>query len=150
MELIPDKRKDFVVELKKLINKSTDDCKLLAAEILYITQLFISTQISTGTKKSDIESILESTQYVPINYDKDIFDETVLKGYASAGQVYPLWYHLEFRYCVNFLNLLFNENKSARRKIFEDGWKFAEWLGAIPESSAQHGAKKIAVHPDQL
>ena len=128
----PDNGKDdFFTKLSRQLGPTTDDAKLLAAEILYILRLS-QHEVTPDTKVENIKIIMNQVESDPIDYSSDYFTEKVLCGVATVGRAFNQFLWKELRYCIRFLNLLYQVNN--RQNLFADGWKFAEWLEIIEEN----------------
>ena len=79
--------------------------------------------------------IMSQVESVSINYSSDYFTDKVLRGIANAGPAFNMNIWMELRYCINFLNLLYQVNN--RQDLFTDGWKFAKWLEIIEENNTR-------------
>ena len=126
-----DGKDDFFTKLSGQIGPATDDAKLLAAEILYILRLS-QNEVTPDTKVENIKLIMNQVESDPIDYSSDYFTEQVLRGIATVGRAFNQYLWKELRYCIRFLNLLYQVNN--RQNLFADGWKFAEWLEIIEEN----------------
>ena len=131
----PDLSKDdFFTKLSRQLSPITDDAKLLAAEIFYILRLS-QNNVTPDTKVEQIKMIMSQVESVSINYSSDYFTDKVLRGIANAGPAFNMNIWMELRYCINFLNLLYQVNN--RQNLFTDGWKFAKWLENIEENNTR-------------
>ena len=83
--------------------------------------------VTPDTKVEQIKMIMSQVESVSINYSSDYFTDKVLRGIANAGPAFNMNIWMELRYCINFLNLLYQVNN--RQNLFTDGWKFARVAG---------------------
>ena len=125
---------DFFTKLSRQLDPTTDGAKLLAAEIFYILRLS-QNNVTPDTKVENIRLIMSQVESHLIDYSSNYFTENVLRGIASVGQAFHRYLWKELRYCIRFLNLLYQVND--RQNLFADGWEFAKWLEKIEENDTR-------------
>ncbi len=124
-------------ELIKLIEPTTDDCKLFVAEISYILRFSVDANDTTvDTKRTTINLIVKATEYDRKEFDQELFEDEVLMGFANTGNLYgSKYFYSEIKYCLNFLSSLFESEKKIRRAVLGDSRDLTEWLESIPDNN---------------
>ena len=123
-------------KLQIQILPTTDACKLLVAEMLYITRFAVEI-FGPNLLMSQIESVVNSASGVETQYDQTYFNVQDLTGLWNPGPGFKNNFWMELSFCVKILHSLFELREADRRKVLEDGRNFAQWLQKIDGSDAR-------------
>lgn len=124
-------KKKFIVKLKGQLANAPDDAKKLAAELLWMIHLFPS-NIRARTKRLSIVDVW-SKSGGELNDSNEFLSDPVLAGIGNSGQGYSQHRPSELRFAINTFSALFELKKSDRETLFEDPWRFANWLEEVPD-----------------
>ena len=140
----------YYEKLETQLSETISEVKQLAAEMMWVIMLCPS-NIKAQTKRDGIKTIWDWSDR-PFPENSKWFSNEVLSGIGSGGTSFNTnrWRELVFfiRMMIEFKSLPIPE----RRRLLDDGWKFAEWLEKIPENNQRQLRNMLLflLFPDQF
>lgn len=122
---------DYYEKLGSQLQPMPSHAKKLAAEMHWLMFLCPG-NIGVQSKKDGINKIWSWSGESLSNTHPMLTDE-VLDGIGSAGVGFNLNRWREFVYFINVVSAFKTLSENEQADLLSDGWKFAEWLEAIPD-----------------
>ena len=128
----PDATKDrFQTKLQRQFSDASPHASQLVAEMLWVMNLFPS-NIGPDSKRAAIKEAWSwSGEALPD--DHDLIGRELLKGVGSAGPGFLAHRPRELRFFINAMRAFKVLAEAERFALLDDAWRFAEWLGAVPD-----------------
>ena len=123
-------------KLRLQLQATSPMVKQLTAEMNWL-MLLCPSNVTIDSKQKRIKQIWEwSGELLPPSAST-LLNEAVLAGIGGAGSGFNNYRWRELRYCINFC-LAFKQLPLPEREfLISDGWRFAQWLESLPESSSR-------------
>ena len=123
-------------KLRSQLKRTSPLVKQLAAEMNWL-MLLCPSNIQAHSKRQTIRDTWEwSGEQFP-DVALPWLDDSVLAGVGSAGAGYNNHRWRELRYCINFCLAFKRLSTDKRAELLLDGWRFGEWLQALPENDTR-------------
>jgi 5-methylcytosine-specific restriction protein B len=125
----------FLEKLKEQLTPTTPETKELVAEMLWV-MLLCPSNVTAEKKREDV-NLVWSWSGRSLPGDLPWLSIQTLKGIGSAGQSFSYNRWRELTFFVRFMLAFKRLDPSARDRLLQDGWAFAEWLRGTPEEPAR-------------
>ena len=120
---------DFWKKLEIQLKPTSENAKILAAEILYILYLPFH-DIRKKTRLEDINKILGWTDVDLIGTDHHFFNDDIFVG--TGGELSKTHRWRELNYCIRLIKALLTSNE--KRELLSDSVQLAKWMEGIDDS----------------
>jgi 5-methylcytosine-specific restriction protein B len=140
----------FLEKLRQQLAPSEPSAKQLAAEIMWLLYLCPSS-ITPRHKRATVQAVWEwSGEQLPA--DLALLQDVVLEGVGSAGPGFNQNQWRELAYCISVVRAFRRVPVEEGRRLLDDGWAFAEWLGKTPDSDNRQFRHMLLflLHPDHF
>ena len=121
----------FLVKLRRQLAGASPSVPKLAAEMLWVMNLFPS-NIGPDAKQSAVRSAWSwSGEELP--QDHPMLDRFLLGGLGSAGPAFLAHRWRELRFFINSTRAFKAQGTDARRALVSDPIRYATWLDQVPD-----------------
>ena len=121
----------FMDKLRWQLENATPEVSQLAAEMLWIMNLFPS-NIGPDRKRKTVLEVWSWSGTV-LSPEHPMLDRNLLQGMGSAGPGFLAHRPRELRFLINASRALKEFPRDEREALFFDGWTFAQWLDDVPD-----------------
>lgn len=121
----------FFEKLEEQLSGTSAEVKKLTAEMLWFMFLCPS-NVKIATKRRTIQQVWNWSGD-PLSGDNPWLQDNILGGVGSAGTSFGVHRWRELVFFVRFLRSFRNLSRTEQGDLLSDGWKFAAWLGDLPD-----------------
>lgn len=126
---------NFFQKLETQLEATKPEAKQLAAEMLWL-MLLCPSNIGASKKRDGIKTIWNWSK-IPFPADSPWLTDEVLAGVGSAGTSFNTNRWRELVYFIRLMMAFKKLSQVEKEDLLQDGWKFAGWLGKIPEGQTR-------------
>lgn len=126
---------DFLQKLEAQLAPAPSAAKQLAAELLWVLFLFVSSGgMKPGTKRIQIRRVWEWSGE-PLPPAEQELEAALEHGVGNPGTGYSMYRWRELVFLINTMRQWKRLPAEQRKTLAAEPWSFAEWFDAVPEAS---------------
>lgn len=126
---------DFFQKLKSQLSPAPASAKQLAAEMLWLLFLFISsTGMKAATKRLHIEKVWEWSGEPLPNAEFELGD-ALEQGIGNTGTAYSTQRWRELVFLITAMRMWKAMSSVDHGRLLGDPWSFAQWIESVPEGT---------------